>query len=181
MPIIVASARHQEAEKIGLLDDGADDYLTKPFGVSELLARIRVALRHRGTTLPPATTRYERGDLLIDLDAYRVERDGRPLHLTPTEFKLAARLVRAGGRVVTHRQLLADVWGAGARPTTRTTCASTWRSCAPSSRPCRRSRATCSPKPASAIGSSSTERAPALCDPDANAPTTGSSPQQGRP
>ena len=112
MPIIVASARHQEAEKISLLDAGADDYLTKPFGVSELLARIRVALRHRGTTLQPATTRYVRGDLLIDVDAYRVERDGRPLHLTPTEFKLAARLVRAGGRVVTHRQLLADVWGA---------------------------------------------------------------------
>jgi two-component system KDP operon response regulator KdpE len=111
MPIIVASARHQEAEKISLLDEGADDYLTKPFGVSELLARIRVALRHRGTTLQPATTRYARGDLLIDVDAYRVERDGRPLHLTPTEFKLAARLVRAGGRVVTHRQLLADVWG----------------------------------------------------------------------
>jgi two-component system KDP operon response regulator KdpE len=112
MPIIVASARHQEAEKISLLDEGADDYLTKPFGVSELLARIRVALRHRGTTLQPATTRYARGDLLIDVDAYRVERNGRPLHLTPTEFKLAARLVRAGGRVVTHRQLLADVWGA---------------------------------------------------------------------
>jgi two-component system KDP operon response regulator KdpE len=112
MPIIVASARHQEAEKISLLDEGADDYLTKPFGVSELLARIRVALRHRGTTLQPATTRYARGDLLIDVDVYRVERDGRPLHLTPTEFKLAARLVRAGGRVVTHRQLLADVWGA---------------------------------------------------------------------
>ena len=111
MPIIVASARHQEAEKINLLDEGADDYLTKPFGVSELLARIRVALRHRGTTLQPATTRYARGDLLIDVDAYRVERAGRSLHLTPTEFKLAARLVRAGGRVVTHRQLLADVWG----------------------------------------------------------------------
>ena len=112
MPIIVASARHQEAEKIILLDAGADDYLTKPFSVSELLARIRVALRHRGTALQPATTRYARGDLLIDVDAYRVEREGRPLHLTPTEFKLAARLVRAGGRVVTHRQLLADVWGA---------------------------------------------------------------------
>jgi len=112
MPILVASARHQEAERISLLDQGADDYLTKPFGVNELLARIRVALRHRGTTLQPATTRYARGDLLIDVETYRVERDGRPLHLTPTEFKLAARLVRAAGRVVTHRQLLADVWGA---------------------------------------------------------------------
>jgi len=112
LPVVIASARHQEAEKISLLDAGADDYLTKPFSVSELLARIRVALRHRGTALQPATTRYARGDLLIDVDAYRVEREGRPLHLTPTEFKLAARLVRAGGRIVTHRQLLADVWGA---------------------------------------------------------------------
>ncbi|HEY2190037.1 MAG TPA: response regulator, partial [Caldimonas sp.] len=82
LPIVIASARHQEAEKIGLLDAGADDFLTKPFGVAELLARLRVALRHRGTTLQPATTRYERGDLLIDVDAYRVERDGRALHLT---------------------------------------------------------------------------------------------------
>ena len=112
LPIVIVSARHQEAEKIALLDAGADDFLTKPFGVAELLARLRVALRHRGTALQPATTRYQTGDLLIDVDAYRVERHGEPLHLTPTEFKLAARLVRAGGRVVTHRQLLADVWGA---------------------------------------------------------------------
>ncbi|MDQ6639705.1 MAG: response regulator [Pseudomonadota bacterium] len=112
MPIIIASARHQEAEKISLLDQGADDYLTKPFGISELLARIRVALRHRGTALQPAATRYARGDLLIDIEARRVERAGQPVHLTPTEFELAARLVRAAGRVVTHRQLLADVWGA---------------------------------------------------------------------
>jgi len=112
LPIVIVSARHQEAEKIALLDAGADDFLTKPFGVAELLARLRVALRHRGTALQPATTRYQTADLLIDVDAYRVERHGEPLHLTPTEFKLAARLVRAGGRVVTHRQLLADVWGA---------------------------------------------------------------------
>jgi two-component system, OmpR family, KDP operon response regulator KdpE len=112
LPIVIASARHQEAERIGLLDAGADDFLTKPFAVGELLARVRVALRHRGTALQPATTRYARGDLTIDIDDHRVERKGEPLHLTPTEFKLAARLVRAGGRVVTHRQLLADVWGA---------------------------------------------------------------------
>jgi len=112
LPVVIASARHQEAEKIALLDAGADDFLTKPFAVGELLARIRVALRHRGTAVQPAITRYDAGGLVIDLDAHRVERNGEALHLTPTEFKLAACLVRADGRVVTHRQLLVDVWGA---------------------------------------------------------------------
>ena len=112
LPVVIASARHQEAEKIALLDAGADDFLTKPFAVGELLARIRVALRHRGTAMQPASTRYDAGGLVIDLDAHRVERNGEALHLTPTEFKLAACLVRADGRVVTHRQLLVDVWGA---------------------------------------------------------------------
>ena len=112
LPVVIASARHQEAEKIALLDAGADDFLTKPFAVGELLARIRVALRHRGTAVQPAITRYDAGGLVIDLDARRVERNGEVLHLTPTEFKLAACLVRADGRVVTHRQLLVDVWGA---------------------------------------------------------------------
>jgi two-component system KDP operon response regulator KdpE len=111
-PIVVASARHQEEQKIALLDAGADDYLVKPFGVSELLARIRVALRHRGTTLAPAVTRWAHGDVAVDLESHRVERAGSPLHLTATEFRLLARLVRSAGRVVTHRQLLADVWGA---------------------------------------------------------------------
>lgn len=111
-PIIVASARDEEAQKIRLLDDGADDFLTKPFSVGELLARIRVTLRHRGTALQAAQTRYEQGDLVIDLPHYRVSRGGETLHLTPTEYKLLARLVRSAGRVVTHRQLLADVWGA---------------------------------------------------------------------
>ena len=111
LPILVVSARHQEAQKILLLDAGADDYLTKPFSVSELLARIRVALRHRGTALAAAVTAHEVGDLRIDLALRRVESRGETLHLTPTEFKLLARLVRSAGRVVTHRQLLADVWG----------------------------------------------------------------------
>jgi two-component system KDP operon response regulator KdpE len=101
-----------EAEKIALLDAGADDFLTKPFAVGELLARIRVALRHRGTAVQPAITRYDAGGLVIDLDAHRVERNGEALHLTPTEFNVVACLVRADGRVVTHRQLLVDVWGA---------------------------------------------------------------------
>jgi len=111
VPVLILSARSQENDKIDALDAGADDYLTKPFSVGELLARIRVALRHRGTALHAAVTVHELDDLRIDLAAHRVERDGEALHLTPTEFKLLARLVRSAGRVVTHRQLLADVWG----------------------------------------------------------------------
>ena len=111
LPILVVSARHQEAQKIRLLDAGADDYLTKPFSVSELLARIRVALRHRGTALAAAVTVHELEDLHVDLSLRTVQSRGETLHLTPTEFKLLARLVRSAGRVVTHRQLLTDVWG----------------------------------------------------------------------
>lgn len=111
LPILVVSARHQETQKIQLLDAGADDYLTKPFSVGELLARIRVALRHRGTALAAAVTVHELDDLKIDLQTRNVQCRGATLHLTPTEFKLLARLVRSAGRVVTHRQLLTDVWG----------------------------------------------------------------------
>lgn len=111
LPILIVSARHQEAQKIQLLDAGADDYLTKPFSVGELLARIRVALRHRGTALAAAVTVHELDDLRVDLASRVVQRKGQTLHLTPTEFKLLARLVRSAGRVVTHRQLLRDVWG----------------------------------------------------------------------
>ena len=111
-PILVVSARHQEAQKIQLLDAGADDYLTKPFSVAELLARIRVALRHRGTTVAAAVTVHVLDDLRVDLALHAVQCRGQTLHLTPTEFKLLARLVRSAGRVVTHRQLLTDVWGA---------------------------------------------------------------------
>ena len=111
LPILVVSARHQESEKVAVLDAGADDYLAKPFGVPELHARIRVALRHRGTTLAPALRRYEAHGLSVDLEQHRVSCRGQALHLTPTEFRLLARLVRSAGRVLTHRQLLADVWG----------------------------------------------------------------------
>lgn len=111
LPIVVVSARHQEAQKIALLDAGADDYLSKPFSVAELLARMRVALRHRGTALAAAVTEHVLGDLRVDLVTRTVTRDGLPVHLTPTEFKLLACLVRSAGRVLTHRQLLADVWG----------------------------------------------------------------------
>ena len=111
VPVIVISARHGDDPKITLLDAGADDYLVKPFGLGELLARMRVALRHRGTALQPAITRYQHGSLLVDLVAHRVSLAGVDVHLTPTEFKLLARLVRHAGQVVTHRHLLADVWG----------------------------------------------------------------------
>lgn len=111
LPIIIVSARHQEAQKIQLLDAGADDYLAKPFNVGELLARIRVAMRHRGTALAAAVTEHHLEDLHIDLVTRTVQSSENTLHLTPTEFNLLARLVRSAGRVVTHRQLLADVWG----------------------------------------------------------------------
>ena len=111
LPILIVSARHQETQKILLLDAGADDFLTKPFSVGELLARIRVALRHRGTTLSAAITEYVLDDLRVDLASHVVQCRDEVLHLTPTEFKLLARLVRSAGRVVTHKQLLADVWG----------------------------------------------------------------------
>jgi two-component system, OmpR family, KDP operon response regulator KdpE len=111
IPVLVISARQAEGQKIRLLDAGADDYLVKPFAIGELLARMRVALRHRGTTVQAALTQYRRGGLVVDLAAARVLRDGTPVHLTPTEFKLLARLTRSAGQVVTHRALLADVWG----------------------------------------------------------------------
>lgn len=111
-PVLVISARQAEGQKIRLLDAGADDYLVKPFSVGELLARMRVALRHRGTTVQAALTHFHHAGLTVDLATQRVCRDHQVVHLTPTEFKLLARLVRSAGQVVTHRQLLADVWGA---------------------------------------------------------------------
>jgi two-component system KDP operon response regulator KdpE len=111
-PVIVISARQGDGQKIRLLDGGADDYLVKPFGIGELLARMRVSLRHRGTSLKASITRYADNGLCIDLASREVSLAGRPVHLTPTEFELLARLVRSAGQVVTHRQLLTDVWGA---------------------------------------------------------------------
>lgn len=112
IPVIIISARQAEGEKIHLLDQGADDYLVKPFGIGELLARMRVALRHRGHVTEPARLHYRHGDLGIDLKIRRVVCAQREVHLTPTEYAVLARLVRQAGQVVTHRQLLADVWGA---------------------------------------------------------------------
>jgi two-component system KDP operon response regulator KdpE len=112
LPILIISARHDDANKVALLDAGADDYLVKPFSISELLARMRVTLRHRGTVVAASQTHYKRGMLEIDLTKHLTLKGGEPVHLTPTEFKLLARLVRQAGQVVTHRQLLVDVWGA---------------------------------------------------------------------
>ena len=112
-PIIILSARGQEHEKVTLLDLGADDYLTKPFGAGELLARIRVALRH--AALPPEGIREPvclAGGITFDAIRRQVLREGEEVHLTPTEYKLLATLARNTGRVLTHRQLLQEVWGA---------------------------------------------------------------------
>ena len=111
IPVIIISARETDGQKIQLLDAGADDYLVKPFSVGELLARIRVAMRHRGAHLRPAITRYEYADVCIDLVSHKVSKKGEAVHLTPTEFHLLARLVRSAGQVVSHRHLLVDVWG----------------------------------------------------------------------
>jgi len=114
VPIIVLSARTQEAEKISALDAGADDYVIKPFGAGELLARLRVALRHasRGQSAEDGAV-YERGDLRVDLGARRVTLAGGEVHLTPTEYRLLATLVRHRGKVLTQRFLLKEVWGPG--------------------------------------------------------------------
>ncbi|MEQ1771176.1 MAG: response regulator [Devosia sp.] len=110
LPIVVLSARDQEADKIEALDLGADDYVEKPFSIGELLARVRTALRHREpATL--ATTRWEGDGLVIDLAKRLVTRDGEPVRLTPKEYDLLAHMVRHAGLVMTHRQLLNAVWG----------------------------------------------------------------------
>lgn len=115
-PILVLSARGKEQDKIDALDAGADDYLTKPFGVGELSARLRVALRHSALaalagTGAPAEAVFRCGELTVDLAARRVRLAGQEVHLTPIEFKLLSFLVRHAGKVVTHRQLLKEVWG----------------------------------------------------------------------
>jgi two-component system KDP operon response regulator KdpE len=110
VPIIVLSARGQEEDKVQALDAGADDYLTKPFGVGELNARIRVALRHAAKDAPNEPV-IEVDGLKIDFAARQVFRDGIEIHLTPNEYKLLAALARNSGKVITHRQLLNQVWG----------------------------------------------------------------------
>jgi two-component system KDP operon response regulator KdpE len=111
-PIIVLSARDQDQQKITALDNGADDYLTKPFSTGELLARVRVALRHANRTGDDAgKTTFEFGDLKVDLSARRVFVSDAEVRLTPNEYKLLTTLIRNAGKVLTHRQLLKEVWG----------------------------------------------------------------------
>ena len=109
-PIIVLSARDRETEKIAALDLGADDYVNKPFGIGELLARLRTALRHAARQAGEQST-CSAGDLSIDVAAHSATLAGAPIKLTPKEFELLSLLVRNTGRVVTHRQLLTAVWG----------------------------------------------------------------------
>lgn len=111
VPVVILTARGQEQEKIALLDAGADDYLTKPFGVGELLARIRAALRRTAGAQVAEAPVVSAGDLRIDLGRRQVQRGGAEVHLTPIEYRLLAALVRNLGRVVTQRQLLQEVWG----------------------------------------------------------------------
>ncbi len=108
VPIIVLSARGQEADKVAALDQGADDYLTKPFGMAELLARLRVVLRRARVGAPERLTA---GDVTIDMERHLVFRGEREVHLTPTEFDLLRVLASEAGKVLTHRQILERVWG----------------------------------------------------------------------
>jgi two-component system, OmpR family, KDP operon response regulator KdpE len=114
IPIIVLSARGAEADKVNALDVGADDYVTKPFGPEELLARIRVALRRVAAEKTGDTGLFRAGALTIDYDRRRVVRDGTEIRLTPKEFELLSLLARNHDRVLTHRAILKAVWGANA-------------------------------------------------------------------
>jgi two-component system, OmpR family, KDP operon response regulator KdpE len=109
VPVIVLSVRGADADKIALLDSGADDYLTKPFSIGELLARLRVLLRHlRSTTQSPV---FRSGRLMVDLSRRQVEAGGEPVRLTATEYAFLRLLVQHAGRVLTHRHILREVWG----------------------------------------------------------------------
>ncbi len=116
VPFVVLSARDQERQKVEALDRGADDYLTKPFGMDELLARLRVALRHHARLIALGAddaAQFSNGDLRIDLAARQVHVRGQEVHLTPTEYRLLTVLVKHAGKVLTHGALLREVWGPG--------------------------------------------------------------------
>lgn len=111
VPVIVLSARTQEAEKIGALDAGADDYLTKPFSVGELMARIRVVLRRRAGRDGDEASEFRFGDVRVDFANRRIFRKDQEVRLTAIEYRLLATMIRNAGKVLTHRQLLKEVWG----------------------------------------------------------------------
>ena len=111
VPIIVLSVRESEQDKVSALDQGADDYLVKPFGIEELLARVRVALRHSAQSQTGQETSIKAGDLIIDLARHSVTRSGVEVKLTATEYKLLAYLAQNPGRMLTHQSLLNKVWG----------------------------------------------------------------------
>jgi two-component system, OmpR family, KDP operon response regulator KdpE len=112
-PILILSVREDETDKVAALDLGADDYLTKPFGVDELMARVRALLRRAASQRGPRPVRFETEDVTIDLDAHRVTRDGEEVHLTRTEWGLLEALSEHPGKLLTHRWLLERVWGPG--------------------------------------------------------------------
>ena len=113
VPIIVLSARSEEHDKIAALDTGADDYLSKPFGIGELQARLRVALRRHAST-QPHDRQVTFSDITVDLASRRITRDSEEIHLTPIEFRLLAVLLNNAGKVLTQRQLLSQMWGPNA-------------------------------------------------------------------
>ncbi|HEY1685754.1 MAG TPA: response regulator [Tepidisphaeraceae bacterium] len=113
IPIIIVSARGKDQDKVVALDAGADDYLTKPFSVSELLARVRVALRHSSSNKETGEAQFQIGGLTIDFSRHQTTVDGKAIHLTRNEFRLLSVLAKNAGKVMTHRQLLKEVWGPG--------------------------------------------------------------------
>jgi len=112
MPVVVLSAREEQTDKVAALDAGADDYLSKPFGIDELLARIRATLR-RAKSVEPGPTVLRFGELEIDLERRLVKRNGEPIHVTPTEYGLLEAMVTNPGKLLTHQWLLRRVWGRG--------------------------------------------------------------------
>lgn len=172
MPIIIISARSAEIDKAAALDMGADDYLTKPFGTVELLARIRTALRHTrtdGTSDGLAMTgEYRVGDLCIDYNKHRVFLAGEDTHLTPNEYKIVALLGRHAGQVLTYKSMMKELWGPASAGTT-SSCVCTWRTSAARSSRTRSSRSISSRRSASATAwptateSLSRTKAPGAC------------------
>lgn len=138
-PILILSVRDRETDKIAALDAGADDYLTKPFGAGELLARIRVALRRSNRTDTAST--FTSGDLTVDFAKRVVEARGETVQLTPTEYDLLKVLIRYSGRVLTHRQIIREVWAARVTKTSCICCASTSATSGGNSNRTRRVRA----------------------------------------